>query len=465
MLSTQSKKTTNRLALGLASFVTAIALMFAMVFATPTAALAEENLLLNNLQATQVATGEHKAATVLIYLNGSNLESEGGAASADINEMLASGIGKNVNVVIETLGTKEWQEHGIASDHTQRYLVNQGQLELVDDSLGQLDTTSSDTLADFISWGVENYPADRYMLIMWDHGAGPVYGFGQDEFQNEDEALTLDEMRNALEANKDVHFDFIGMDCCIMSSLETYYVFAPYCDYAILSEDFEPGIGWSYENWMSTLEKNPTVHTEDLGTTIVRDMVDTSEEDTENGGDATLALVDESAVPALYEAWIDFAYENENTLLGTNYSQEVTQHGRDGFIIESSESVRPGGHDSCDFDDWSFTTMSDYYVTDIMAAASSANSEKTAALEQALSDAIVYFDSTSGETGMTGIAVTLPYGDAEFYHELADVFTNCDIDADYVAWLENFVNAEGVDNYYDFSDFADEMVFDFFRML
>ena len=528
MLNDQIKKPASRLALGLASFATAAVLAFTTAFGAPTTALAVEEPTASNLQAAQIANSGQKGATVLVYLNGSDLESEAGEASADIDEMLASGIGANANVVIQTVGTKKWQDHGIASDHTQRYIVDQGKLELVDDSLGQLDTTSPDTLADFIKWGTENYPAERYMLVMWDHGAGPVYGFGYDEHQAEGEALTLDEMREALAANANIHFDFIGMDCCIMSSLETYYVLAPYCDYAILSEDFEPGVGWSYANWMAMLEKNPSVDTKELGTAIVNDMISAVEENPENG-DATLALVDESAVPALYEAWIAFAYENKDALLATNYSQEVSQHGRDGFEYGSSESMRPGpgsytghgnfsGHgsngnhgmgansgiwdngydhyngydrydsydyydgydryDSYDdydyygfgewdgredgsyaFSDWdydgSYVTMSDYYVTDIMVAASSADSNKATALEQALDKTIVHFGSTAGEEGMTGIGVTLPYGDAEFYDSLVDVFTDSGIDANYVAWLEDFVNAEGADSYYDYGEFAD----------
>ena len=524
MLNVQTRKPASRLALCLASIAVAIAIIFAMAFSAPMTAQAKPA---DDLQAAQITPSVQKAATVLVYLNGSDLESEAGEASADIDEMLASGIGENANVVIQTLGTKKWQDHGIASDHTQRYIVDQGELKLVDDSLGQLDTTAPDTLADFISWGVQNYPADRYMLVMWDHGAGPVYGFGYDEFQSEESALTLDEMRDALTANANVHFDFIGMDCCIMSSLETYYVLAPFCDYAILSEDFEPGVGWSYKNWMATLESNPTVDTKELGTAIVDDMINDIAKDPENG-EATLALVDESVVPALYDAWIAFAYENKDALLNTNYSQEVSQHGRNGFEADSVESMRPGhggfgsmgagegpsshgshsangnsagnafdnlygyfnedsyncedcydsyddygyydGYDyygwegcedgSCAFADWdydgSYVTMSDYFVTDIMVAASSADSDKAAALEQALGNAIVHFNSTSGETGMTGIGVTLPYGDAEFYDQLVDVFTDCGIDADYIAWLEDFVDAEGANSYYDFGEFEDE---------
>ena len=87
----------------------------------------------------------------------------------DLCEMLAANISSQVNVLVETIGTKSWSKRlGIASDHTQRYKAEAGNLVLVDDSLGQLDCTSPDTLADFISWGAENYPANRYILIFWD---------------------------------------------------------------------------------------------------------------------------------------------------------------------------------------------------------------------------------------------------------------------------------------------------------
>lgn len=493
--------------------------------ATAQGASAQSAIASVNKAASKAPTKANAAssATVLVYMNGSDLESYAGEATTDIAEMLSSGIGQNVNVVIETLGTREWQDYGIASDHTQRYVVNQGKLELVDDSLGQLDTTAPETLADFISWGTKNYPADRYMLIMWDHGAGPVYGFGVDEWQSEDAALTLDEMKQALDANKDVHFDFIGMDCCIMSSLETYYALTPYCDYAIMSEDFEPGVGWSYANWMAKLEENPGMDTVELGKVIVDDMISAVKEDPENG-EATLALVDESAVGELYQAWVNFAYQNKEALLSANYSQEVEQHGRLDEHAGSAEGMegapRPSGHGQQGgnawghgsedygygyedygydydygyedygydgygydygygeegwgepgdwgnfFDSWDFdgsdVTMSDYYVTDILAVADAVESEESAALAAAMKQAIVHYNSTDGEEGLSGIGVTLPYGDAEFYDQLDDIFEAVGIDGAYVDWLEEFVNAEGANNFYEynFEDFGDFGEFD-----
>lgn len=432
-------------------------------------------------QAAEIAAEEAEApqpsATVLVYLNGSDLESVDGEATIDIEEMLESNIGKNANVVIETLGTSRWQNYGIASDHTQRYAVKQGNLELVDDSLGQLDTTSADTLSEFISWGVANYPAQRYILLLWDHGAGPVWGIGYDEFQGDYAALTLDEIQSALAANEGVHFDIIGMDCCLMSSLEMCCVLAPFCDYAVLSEDFEPGVGWSYETWMSMLEADPAISSLELGALMVDDMISAAEANPQNG-EATLALIDESVAPLLYSTWVEFAYANEDALLGTNFSQETLQRGRasgarpDGFgggwpgpggagqggpgehAGWGGSPGGPGGYGSWS-SNTSNVTMSDYYVTDVMAVASAIDSDEAQALEAALGNAVVHFGRTSGEVGMTGIGVTLPYGDAEFYDELVNVFTACGFDSDYIKWLETFVNASGIDNHYDYERFDD----------
>ena len=55
------------------------------------------------------ASSDSTSATVMVYLNGSDLESEYGEATYDIAEMVASGVGKNVNVIVQTMGTRQWQ--------------------------------------------------------------------------------------------------------------------------------------------------------------------------------------------------------------------------------------------------------------------------------------------------------------------------------------------------------------------
>ena len=95
--------------------------------------------------------------------------------------------------------------------------------------------------------------------------------------------------------------------------------------------------------------------------------------------------------------------------------------------------------------------MSDYYITDIMAVAQNIQSEESKALEAALQLAVAYFACTSDEVGMTGLSVTLPYGDPDFYEELSDVFSNSGLEEEYVNWLGRFVRASGVQDRYKFA--------------
>lgn len=397
---------------------------------------------------TEIKGDGKDQATVFVYMNGSDLESEDGEATEDLCEMLAANISSQVNVLVETIGTKSWSKRlGIASDHTQRYKAEAGNLVLVDDSLGQLDCTSPDTLADFISWGAENYPANRYILIFWDHGAGPVYGFGYDEHQSEDSVLTIDEIQTAIRQSG-IYFDIIGMDSCIMSSLELCCAMYNYCDYMILSEDFESGYGWSYTGWLNALSDNTSISSEELGKIIVDDMIADNEENGE--GASTLALIDESYMKVLYTAWADFAYANEPALLGENYSMHV-RGGRRAHPI-----LREKGLFDFLFDEDGDYSMSDYYITDIMAVAQNIESKETEALAAAVNLSIRYFNCTDDEVGMTGLSVTLPYGDSEFYGYLYPVFTGVGMDADYVGWLEKFVYAEGYNDYYDYESWYED---------
>ena len=397
---------------------------------------------------TEIKGDGKDQATVFVYMNGSDLESEDGEATEDLCEMLAANISSQVNVLVETIGTKSWSKRlGIASDHTQRYKVEAGNLVLVDDSLGQLDCTSPDTLADFISWGAENYPANRYILIFWDHGAGPVYGFGYDEHQSEDSVLTIDEIQTAIRQSG-IYFDIVGMDSCIMSSLELCCAMYNYCDYMILSEDFESGYGWSYTGWLNALSENTSISSEKLGKIIVDDMIADNEENGE--GSSTLALIDESYMKVLYTAWADFAYANEPALLGENYSMHV-RGGRRAHPI-----LREKGLFDFLFDEDGDYSMSDYYITDIMAVAQNIESKETEALAAAVNLSICYFNCTDDEVGMTGLSVTLPYGDSEFYGYLYPVFTGVGMDADYVGWLEKFVYAEGYNDYYDYESWYED---------
>lgn len=399
---------------------------------------AAQSKLVRSPLVTPLGDGEDEV-TVLIYMNGSNLESYNGFASEDIYEMMEASNNPKLHILIQTLGTREWLDHGIASDHSQRYEIKNNKLVLLDDSLPQLDCTSPDTLTDFLKWGGSLYDSNRYFLVLWDHGGGSVDGFGYDEWQDEDASLTMDELVQSL-YNSGMKFDFIGMDACIMSSIEVCYALYDYCDYCVLSEDFESALGWSYKGWLSALAEDTSIDTIKLSKILIDDMIrDIGENDF--GCSSTLALIDERYIPAAFDSWMNFAYANEETLLSVNYSREVERSGR----------ARPNSKVSYN--------LGMYYITDVLALAVSISSPHTKSLVSKLSNCVAYYNCSADNIGLTGISVTLPYGDNDFYASLEKVFAGMGINKQYVQWLGNFQTqaaAENYNNYYNFDDFDEE---------
>ena len=83
--------------------------------------------------ADTVSEAEEGSWSIYWYLCGSNLESGGGFATYDLSELMEVELPKNVNVVIETGGSSEWQNDVVDADHLQRWLYSSEGLELVDE--------------------------------------------------------------------------------------------------------------------------------------------------------------------------------------------------------------------------------------------------------------------------------------------------------------------------------------------
>jgi hypothetical protein len=137
--------------------------------------------------------------TVAVYMCGSDLETQTDAAGKNIDEMLKADIPSNVNVVIQTGGAAKWRSHNISSEKLSRYTVKNGALTL-EETQPDASMGSPDTLSDFLNYVRKNYPADKTMLILWDHGGGSLKGLASDENHGND-TLTLPELSKALDAS------------------------------------------------------------------------------------------------------------------------------------------------------------------------------------------------------------------------------------------------------------------------
>lgn len=198
--------------------------------------------------------------TLLIYMCGSSLESKNGAASDDISELLSAEIPHNVNVVLETGGSRSWKKHGISAEKLQRFKISDNKPELLEEiKLSSMGNSS--TLREFIDWGTENFPAKKTALIIWDHGGGFLKGICKDEIFSGD-WLTVDEFDAALKScSIPRSFDFIGFDACYMANYETALVVSKYTDYMIASEETEPTGGWDYRSIANSLGSGDEINT------------------------------------------------------------------------------------------------------------------------------------------------------------------------------------------------------------
>ena len=261
----------------------------------------------------ETASDEPALWTVLIYLCGTDLESESGMASTNLR-MIADTIPVDgVNVVIQTGGTKAWQAEDavgidIAPDRLQRWSWDQNGFTLVDEQ-ALASMAKYTTLSDFIRWGAENFPAEKYMLTLWDHGGGSASGLIVDEL-HDDAIMSLDGLRRALK-DSGVHFDLLMTDTCLMASLETAQAVAPYVDYFVASEEALPGLGSNYEEWLQCLYDEPDCGPVRIG----RSICDTtqilySEGDNETEAKSlTFSLIDLSRIDAVADAFNAYMQE------------------------------------------------------------------------------------------------------------------------------------------------------------
>ena len=187
--------------------------------------------------------------------------------------------------------------------------------ELMD--LGEVNMADPNTLADFVAWAVETYAADKYVLILSDHGSGWPGGW-YDQTAPGDWITPL-ELEAALAYVQDntslEQFELVGFDACLMSSLEIYTAIAPYTRYAVASEEVEPSLGWAYAGFLSDLVNNPGMSGADLAESIVHHYIEgdivaqvADSEYIENRKVfSTLSAVDLAAIPDLLAALDEMA--------------------------------------------------------------------------------------------------------------------------------------------------------------
>lgn len=172
-----------------------------------------------------------KALTVLYYIDGKNNLSP--MAKHSFNSLDQVGSDDNVNVVAEL---------GLMKQDVVRGLVSQGASTASFETLGKTDMGSPQSIQEFVEWGMKNYPAEKTILVLWNHGAGFKGICSDDEAksicQNKDLAGALEQAQQ----NTGQKLSVINFNACLMNQAEVAYEYRNVAHYMVGSEEVEAGL-------------------------------------------------------------------------------------------------------------------------------------------------------------------------------------------------------------------------------
>lgn len=371
--------------------------------------------------------------TLMIYLNGSDLESTydpatrmfTGSATEDLNEMIAGHkIGNGVNVLVQTGGTATWNNDYVDPELTQRFELTENGFEEMDQLPAQ-NFGYKKTLSDFINWSVRNYPADKYAIVLWNHGGGPVEGYGLDELSDYD-SLHLNELASAFETSKDqtgITFELIGFDACLMASVEVADTLDDYGKYLVASEEIEPGHGWDYKSILTALNANPALTGDALGTLIADSyLAHAKSNDTES--DVTLSVIDLSKIDAVVGAL-------ENLI--TEADERLYDHI---FFYEFSRSALAAKSFGGNTESQGYTDLID--LSDFANALMLNQEANASALISAINNAVVHKVNGPYAFNTGGLSIYFPYRDQENYDVNMEMYEKTRFSPLYIHFLKGF---------------------------
>jgi C1A family cysteine protease len=135
-----------------------------------------------------------------------------------------------------------------------RMLDEFGQWQTFEYPYEDFDSGDYTNLRSFVSFFKSVLQASNYALIIWDHGSAWIddhkstRSYSPQAIAFDDTSrnrITTPELRMALEEAGGV--DLLGMDACLMGSIEVLYELKDVAGYVVASSFIEPGTGWNYE--------------------------------------------------------------------------------------------------------------------------------------------------------------------------------------------------------------------------
>lgn len=241
--------------------------------------------------------------TVLVYLNAANDLFQ--YSTLNVNQMEQVAQNPDVRFILQW---KQSQSIFPTSsfDGTRRYLVkpdntNQIASQLIQDMGDSIDMGRPETLKQFVDWAKVNYPAQRYVLVVWNHGNGWRRGIDDDgrAVSYDDETGSSIQIWELGQALGQQQFDILAWDASLMQMAEVAYEVKDNAKFVAGSEESPPGEGYPYQSIFSKFRDNPDDTSKNLSKAFVDGMVNNPDYALRK---ITQSVLDTTKLPALATA-------------------------------------------------------------------------------------------------------------------------------------------------------------------
>ena len=345
----------------------------------------------------------------------------------DVNEMELVGSNPQLNIVVQIdryggafTGDGDWTD-------TRRYLITQdNDLTTISSpivkSLGEVDTGDPQTLVNFVTWAVQNYPAKKYALVLSDHGGGWTGGFSDmttslySDLSMPEIVSSIEQIRQNTGIDK---FEMIGFDACLMGQIEIFGSLYPYSNYMVASEEVIPGYGWSYAAWLAQVAQNPAMDGSGLSSSIISTYVvddillteelrASAEDIAQEESTTTLSAIESARVPDVIGAMNQFI--SAAASLDQSLVAEARTYTRSYFSLFGEEASP------------SFIDLGNF--SEVLASLTDDPAAQQAAiqLQTAISSAVIAEKHGPSMSGSNGIAFHFPDSDLYYFTEYNSEF-------------------------------------------
>jgi len=233
-------------------------------------------------KAAAAAKTAKKKWTVLVFVNGKNDLESAGLLNLNMMEMVGSN--KDLNILAE-FGRMNGQQRDTDADGNwtgsrRIYVKKDADMEKISSPVvlttEKVDMGDYKRAVDFVLWAKKNYPAEKYLLILWDHGTGWMDP-RQEPKKTSEKGISFDDETGNYIRTREIGsivkeaggVDVLAFDACLMQMGEVLSEIKGSASVMVGSEETIPGVGYPYHVFLGAMAREPGMSAEKLGSIMV----------------------------------------------------------------------------------------------------------------------------------------------------------------------------------------------------